>query len=143
MCTHVFLAAETPLTVIPWDREKPSFHVQLVPESVQEQVGRQFQNRYIFAAGTDQGCGCGFEYGYDGRALPRGTSERESSRIMVSELSQYLKREIQRVGPIEIYSCWDGDEARPADHRMKVTPSDIGGDRFRFLDRQYLLVVEQ
>jgi hypothetical protein len=140
MCMHIYIAADVPLTVVSYDCAKPGFHVEEVKGACRQSLSSQFNKPYIYTAGTNQGCSCGFEYGYDGRTLLRGTSEDERSREMVDALSEYLALSVRRYGPVELYACWSGDETKSADSNKTITPENIGGVRFRFEERQHLLV---
>ncbi len=139
MCMMVYLAADEPLRTLDWDDANPSFYVSgLSPD--EERVKRQFGSGKIVYAGSHEGCGCGFQYGeyppddYEPDELRR-------RRRSLSEFARYLRQELARLGRIEIYACWDGDQELAPEHGRTLTPSSLELDDFFFRQRERSTIV--
>src|SRR5829696_3612944 len=103
MCMVVYVAADTPLPLIPWDERTPAFHVtELRPEVAA--VRAHFSKPYVYYAGSHEGCGCGFSYGWWNDDAELNARNRETVR----QLGAYLDAATRAAGPIELYACWSG-----------------------------------
>lgn len=137
MCMVVYVASDRLLPIIPWDDEAPAFHVvELTGRD--EPVRRQFTKRRVYYVGSHTMCGCEFRYG---RPPLLDEAEEKAGRESVRRLGVYLARAV-RVGPIELFSCWEGDQGAEPVGRRLVTPAHFGGKGFEFVERE-LLVVEK
>src|SRR2546430_472858 len=123
MCMTVYLASSVPLPAVPWDEQRPSFHVVGLPPS-QQAVRGHFRQPYAYYAGSHEGCGCGFQYGEYEAADPDAEELAELERHKQSRalLADYLKEALRGVPQIELYACWDGDEGLAAEHQGRVHP---------------------
>ena len=84
------------------------------------------------------GCGCGFAYGrYPDHEKPEETTACTDS---VARLAGYLRDIVSRVGIVELFACWEGQQADAPTRRRTVTPAEIGGSAFWFEDREFLSV---
>jgi hypothetical protein len=132
----VFIAADAPLPLVGWNEAQPGFHVTELSGQDDEKVRSQFSKPYVYYAGAHTGCGCGFDYGRN----PKYQDDVEQSRQSVASLSQYLARETASHGVIELYACWEGDQAEEPLMRKAITPEEISGESFWFEERQFLVV---
>jgi hypothetical protein len=134
MCLAVYLAADKPLRLVPWDEAAPRFHTcRLGPD--EERVKCQFAKPHLTYAGSYEGCGCGFQLGeYPAELLD--PDELALRRESLRELAAFLREELPRVGPIQLFACWEGDQEAPPEHRRALTPADIEGERFFFLQKE-------
>ncbi len=137
----LYLAADQPLSLIPWDDTRPAFHVTELPAN-RAAVRRQFSRPFVYYAGSHEGCGCGFQYGEyevdDSDAEEWAEAAlREDSR---KRLVEYLKAALTKVSSVEVYACWDGDEALPQEHRDHGPVDRLLTDRTFFREREYFLV---
>lgn len=136
----VYIASDNVLPIISWNEESPSFYVSENSED-EKRVEIQFTKPFIYFVGSHQGCGCGFQYGLLPTESDEDSQEYESSREAVNKFSRYLSDALQN-GPIELYACWDGDQdAEPVSRRV-ITPSEIGGEIFQFIDKEFLVVTK-
>src|SRR5262245_30645264 len=119
MCRAVYLAASAPLRLVPWAEEAPAFYTELLrPEAKRVKV--QFGQTHDYYAGSHEGCGCGFQRGeYPDSTDP---AEQEKERKSLRELAAYLQEEAARVGTVQLYACWEGDEDAAPEHRRALTP---------------------
>lgn len=132
MCMMLYLASEKPLPLVTWDKENPKFHVKELDEQAKV-VRKQFSQTHVYYLGSHQGCGCGFSYGqYD-----YGEAEERAAHESVRRLSEYLSQAIHIAGPLELYSCWDGDQEAEPEFQESITPKEIGGEAFWFQERQF------
>ena len=135
MCLVVYLAADAPLPLVPWDAECPAFHVApLSPEETA--VAARFTKPHVVYAGSHEGCGCGFDYGqWEGEKR----DEVAAARASVRALGEYLAAATAAVGPVELYACWGGDQGLEPVGRIALTPADLGGAAFWFEERTLAL----
>ncbi len=136
MCMAVYIAANAPLPLVSWDEDRRGFHIEQLSREDDEKVRSQFSKPYVYYAGAHTGCACGFDYGRNSKYQ----DDVEESRQSVASLSEYLARETALHGDIELYACWEGDQAEEPVMRKVVTPEEIGGESFWFEERQFLVI---
>jgi hypothetical protein len=134
MCLMVYLGAKKPLNLIAWNDAAPAFHVSGLRDE-ESPVRNQFSMPYVYYAGSHEKCGCGFQYGQY-RHVYYETEDQERKRESLDALSGYLSRQISRVGPIELYACWDGDQSALPEHRRTLTPHSLMSEDFQFLENE-------
>jgi hypothetical protein len=140
MCLVVYLAADKPLGMIEWNAAQPGFNVSDLAET-EQQVKCQFSKKHVVYAGAHEGCGCGFQCGGYG---PGNYEPEEWSQCLRSleQFSQYLRGEIRRVGTIELFVCWSGDQVSPPEHHRTLTPASLQVPGFFFLQKELSTIVE-
>jgi hypothetical protein len=136
MCWVLYLASDKPLPVIPWDPGKPGFNVEEIARA-ESPVSRQFSGQYIYIVGSHSLCGCGFDRAQANPDHPNELVETEESLVA---LHAYLGNAVRIAGQLELYSCWDGDQAAEPDHRWVLTPEDITPTMGWFPDRTFAAV---
>jgi hypothetical protein len=130
----VYLAADMPLREVVWNEAAPAFNTTpLAPE--EQRVRRQFSKPDLIYAGSYEGCSCGFQLGEYPLEYsePDEISQRQKS---LHDFAAYLREEIRRVGVIEVFACWDGDQEATPEHRRTLTPSALEMDSFFFLKKE-------
>jgi len=50
---------------------------------------------------------------------------------------KYLRAELSRVGTIEVFACWDGDQGLEPVHHRTLTPAALERDDFFFIKREH------
>ncbi len=131
----LYVASDKPLPLVTWDKDNPNFNVKELDEN-SKAVGRQFSKPYVYYLGSHQSCGCGFSYGqYD-----YGEEEDKAARESVRKLSEYLAQAVKVAGPLELYSCWDGDQEDKPEFYESMTSEKIGGEVFWFQERQFIKI---
>jgi hypothetical protein len=139
MCLLVFIASEYELPTLSWDQEQPRFHVTELTER-DEPVRSKFSKPHVYYAGSHEGCGCGFQYGeYDGFEEEANLLDMQNSR---RRLAEYLVVALQHQSAVELFACWDGDQAAEPDHRSRIRPADLLKGRTFFQEREFLVVAE-
>jgi hypothetical protein len=133
MCLMVYLAADRPMPLVPQDEARPVFFVrELLPRD--EGVRAQFSRHHVYYAGAYENCGCGFQYGeYPGMEEPEQVARAQQSR---RALVQYLRQALSVVPAIDLFACWDGDQAEAPLCRSKLRPDDLVKGRTFFQERE-------
>jgi len=136
MCMAVYIAANSPLTLLPWNAASPQFYVAAV-DSEDVAARGQFTEAHVYYAGSHEGCGCGFQYGQ----YPEfEDDERPLKRASLDQFATYLDSVVARVGPIRVFACWEGDQTAPVSHRRDLTPNALRRGDFFFLEREMSVV---
>jgi hypothetical protein len=125
MCLAIYLAASQELPVIAWDETKPAFHVTRLPTNA-EDVRKHFRSKFVYYAGSQQGCSCAFNY------------EHEYDSIV--ELRNYLRNALICVDEVEMFACQAGAEAQETQHALTTSPEGIALAGFFFKDGQHLVI---
>jgi len=77
-------------------------------------------------------CGCGFALRYP----PSSDEDIDSHR----QLADYVAACLERSQPIELMSCWNGDEALPIEYYRQINFQVFAAQWFCFEERQLTLV---
>jgi hypothetical protein len=132
MCLMVYIAAAAPLELVAWDETAPAFHVT-ARLNREEAVRRQFTPAHVHYAGSHEGCGCGFQLG---QYPACSVEDAEQKRASLTAFAAYLEHEVERVGRVQLWACWDGDQAEPPVGRRHLKPSALRSDDFYFVGRE-------
>ena len=127
------------------DAEDASWPSQVVPFSVQEPtsdthvVASKFDTKFVYYAGSFEGCGCGFnachvnEWEDPVELSVRALAGRESRK----SLREYVENHDVR----QIYACWSGDEAHPPTSHAEIEPAKLEDWTFEIPERGMLRIV--
>jgi hypothetical protein len=137
MCPMVYVASDDPLPVLAWDQDNPQFHTAGLSKQ-HEPVRRHFSKPYVYYVGSHERCGCGFQWGENKASEDDLSAKQESRRRLV----EFLAGALEAQPAVEVYACWDGDQAAPADRNERVRPADLLGSRKYFRERELLVVSE-
>jgi hypothetical protein len=131
----VYLAADVPLREVAWDEAAPAFNTSPLSPDEQHRVRPQLSKPYLIYAGSYEGCGCGFQLGEYPLEYsePADISQRRKS---LHDFAAYLREELPRVGTIQLFACWDGDQEAIPEHRRVLIPSALETDSFFFLEKE-------
>jgi len=55
----------------------------------------------------------------------RHPHELADTKQSLGALREYLYGVVAATGPVELFTCWDGDQERPPEHRFRLTPQDF------------------
>ncbi len=128
----IYIGASQPLDRIAWNDTAPAFYVGDLHES-ELAVRAQFGSSFVYHAGSHEGCGCGFQYGQ----YPEfEDDERHLKRASLDAFSAYLAGQLDRVGAIDLYACWDGDQTAVPEYRRILTPGSLRSEDFFFLEKE-------
>jgi hypothetical protein len=124
MCLALYIASFKPLPVIPWDPNKPTFHVVPLPDSMHA-VRKLLPYPHVYYVGSYEGCSCAFNY------------EHELKSVL--ELRDYLRKALTVADEIDGFSCRPGDEQLNVKHSVTISPSGVALPEFFFQDGQRLV----
>src|SRR5947209_7661574 len=135
MCMMVYIASDYALPTTAWHKDRPHFHVTELAER-DSPVRRQFLKPCVYYVGSHEGCGCGFQYGeYVGFEDEADLAIKRDSR---RRLAKYLTLALQHQPEVELFACWDGDQAVTPEHRGRLCPADLLQGRTYFLEKEML-----
>lgn len=140
MCMVLYVVSDDPLPTLAWDESRPAFHV-IDLDQRGEPVRRQFTKPYVYYVGSHEKCGCGFQYGeYEDFEEEQDLPQKRDSR---QRLVEFLRGALQHRPDVELFACWDGDQAAEPVYRGRVCPADLLRGRTFFRERELLVVSEQ
>src|SRR5690349_24262832 len=112
MCHVLWMAADHSLPIINW---KPGRSIYVKRERHPDPALREkFTRRTIYYVGSYEKCGCGF---YE-RYLEDSPDRRAEAEESLGALARYAAAAVQ-FGPIELYTCYAGDESAPTEHHTE------------------------
>ena len=134
MCHVLYMASDKERPLVSWDDSRRGFHVRTGDEVTLPHLTKP-HIRYL---GSDESCGCGFQH------LPLSMIEDEAQRLKVKDnqagLARYLATCLADEESIELFTCWNGDEAHPLEHRREIRVSDLLKDDFEFMEKELVTV---
>lgn len=113
MCLAVYLGSDHPVEEISWNKESPAFYVEEVNAS--EPVRKQFSGKYVYYAGSHEGCGCGFSK--DGEP----PEELAICQANYDALGAVIRTATQYGAKVQIFTCWEGDQADEPESVQAIT----------------------
>jgi hypothetical protein len=136
MCWVLYLAADRPLPLRSFDPGSPAFNVTEL-EGREVAVRSQFSRPFVYALGAHTGCGCGFDRD---QANPRHPAELQATEKALEALHAYLREALDMGGTLELFACWDGDQAATPDQRWQRRLVDFHPQMAWFPDRTFIEV---
>ena len=133
MCLAVYIASSIELSTSAWEKGAPGFYVEKVPPG--DKVRRQFSLPHVYYAGSHEGCGCGF--------LKEGHFEDELKvrQANYGPLAQCIRIAQARGARIELFSCWEGQQAvKPALSESR-TVDDVETPAFQLQEGHFVNVI--
>ena len=137
MCMAIYLAADEPLPLLN-DHSGATFYTVPLRDKNDEAVRRHFTKRHVVYAGSFEGCGCGFfklEHAEYAEA-----EEVESCRHSLSALATYVSNALRQGASMELFTCWEGDQAQSAIHRGVLTPPEIAAGALKWDSREFFTI---
>ena len=132
MCMMIYISADQPLDLVPWNETSPAFHVTKLDNS-EESVRGQFRHPYVYYVGSHEGCGCGFQYG----EYPEyEDEERHLKRASLDAFASYLAQQLEQVKVIDLFACWDGNQSKPPDVNRRLTTETLRSEDFFFREKE-------
>jgi hypothetical protein len=126
MCLLLYIASDRPLPLVPAGKQNPMFSVSPLPRRARA-VTDQFTKPHIYLAGSHTGCGCGFENPQDRHGVDLGfdAAEIAAGRESRRQLAVYLRGALTGRDSLEVFACWVGEENRPTNRRVELTPEQL------------------
>lgn len=63
MCLHLYLGSPIKLPLVPFDKEKRAFSVDLAEQPYEKDLGELMNAEIVYVLGSHTGCGCGWHVG--------------------------------------------------------------------------------
>lgn len=118
------------LPMISWDEMDPKFYIKELSHH-DTTVQKQFTFPYVRYAGSHLGCGCGFfKDGID-------PEELEEAQDNYRALAGYIDKMMQQGATCTAFSCWEGDQGKPQEHKIKLTTIDLISPDFEFKEKAF------
>ncbi len=130
MCLAVYLASDQDLPLLAWEEHAPAFHVDVLKDT-DEPVSAHFSWPHVRYLGAHTFCGCGFQAGEASEfgSLPPDQAQREQT---LCQLAVYLEQRLRDGAHLQIFACWEGDQAKKPLERRRLAPANIGASEFWF-----------
>jgi hypothetical protein len=135
MCWALYLASDKELPLVPWDDAHPTFNTQALSEN-EYPVKEQFSLQNVIYLGSHQGCGCGFMSTEESESKEKAAREKT-----VQSLSSYLDFALQNGARLEMFLCWEGDQAEVPVAKKSVTTNDFLKPAFPLAEKEFANVV--
>ena len=134
MCLAVYIASSKELPLIAWVEAEPSFNVSLLSNE-EVPVKKQFTLEHVYYVGSHQGCGCGF--------FKEGEAGEELLKVEESynNLSKYILSAKENGASIQLFSCWEGDQASSMENKEKISERTLNEKQFEFKEKWHYEVV--
>lgn len=136
MCQALYIAADTPLPLIPWDEESSQPLVVRELRPAEEAVRSHFSKSHVYFVGTYEGCGCAFNFGRDYPDWEVEEEELVAARQSIDSLSSYIRE----TGAEELYWCSSEEEDEPPASFRRVTLEQLRSKAFAFQERELLTI---
>jgi hypothetical protein len=139
MCNVYYLGSDANLPICgPTDYK--GFHVkELGPYEMV--VRRNLPFKYVRYVGSHQGCGCGFRN--EGNAYREACElEKAATQADHDSLVAYLLSLPVQPRPMQIFSCWSGDEKLPPEYFSTYRLAELAGPTFAFSIGRELITLE-
>jgi hypothetical protein len=136
MCLMMYASRDVPLPLVPWQDERPDFHVVALNEESRI-VKKHFLSPHVRYIGSYDGCSCAFNFG---REYPENREEVEEFELAEqsrARLLDYIKK--HRVQ--QIYTCEIGDEGKDIADRKAILSDDLLNEGFCFGQRELVTLL--
>lgn len=135
MCFQVYLGSRHECAEIPYSEQGEHIFVRQPHTGFAGLLAHVFSpgSPYLYHVGVLD-CGCGLPEGY-----PVG-EHQERSQIHHRQLGEYLGQCLQNGEPLEMFSCWQGDEHLPLEKHRQITLQEFLAPEFFFGERQLTVV---
>jgi len=134
MCHVLYMASDKERPLVSWDDAQRGFHVTTWDQGTLPHLTKPHL-RYL---GSDQGCGCGFQH--LPRSLMEDEEQRNGVRLNQQGLARYLAECLADEESIELFTCWNGDEAEPLKRRREIRLAELLEDDFEFEEKEVVIV---
>jgi len=136
MCLAVYIASDHELPEISWDESNPQFYVETI-EGREGKIDRHLTLSHVAYAGSNQGCGCGFNKPIDMPEELLEPKELEEAQSNYDALADYIKKLKKLGASFEIYVCWEGEQAHPSKSKSRITTEELASKDFVLEEKTY------
>jgi hypothetical protein len=117
MCLAVYIGSSLPLEEGSWDKKNQKFYLERAAEA--EPPGRHFSGKFVYYAGSHEGCGCGFSK--DGEPPEELIKCQEN----YDALARVLEEALEKGAKLQLFTCWEGDQAEEPESVQSITPQRV------------------
>jgi hypothetical protein len=140
MCFQVYLGASQDCPEIPYPEEEGDVPRHISVRKLAEQgwfpgAGFGLTTAYQYHVRV-MSCGCGFSYDIPANNWDDHGWTLNNHR----QLGEYVAARLERSEPIELLSCWSGDEFLPVEKYRDITVAELLDPQFYFEERQLTVV---
>ena len=139
MCLALYIASNSPLTIIPWNEKNPSFHVTSLLKA-EEVIKTHLNLKNIVYAGSYEGCGCAFNYGREYPEYENDSEELHKANNSYSQLCEYLYDLITQNILVQILCCWEGEQKISPSIFREIKYSDLRKEDFFFIQNELITI---
>lgn len=136
MCMLLYLGSRRSLQELPWNQERPAFHVDALRAEKRGPLLPHFSGDYLYVVGSAEKCACAFEAGLE--HTPEETRLRDES---FRELFDYLSGAVLD-NQIELFACEAGDEGKAPTQRIQLSLAEVGAPDQAFVPLSFIRIVE-
>jgi hypothetical protein len=112
----MYLAANKSLPLVA-DHPGSGFYTTALRDKNDEAVRQHFTKDHVVCAGTYEGCGCGF-----------------------FTLEHAEETPFKQCGAVELFTCWEGDQALAPNHRGAITLGEIATGALKWDTREFFTI---
>ena len=138
MCMMVYVGSESPISLIPWNKDQPALCVERLDE-YNHAVVCQFSKPYVYYVGSHEGCGCGFQHSpYE----PEEDDDKEEERLVdrsCQQLRALIERLLETQAVVELFACWAGNEAKEPESQQELAPETLTTSHTAFCEEGELI----
>ena len=125
MCYAVYIGTDSPLQTSEWDKDDRRFHLKDLTER-ELPVRDKFSKPYIYYAGSNLGCGCGF---FTNALLDPNDAEEmqrhEEAQVSLKALASMIRENLVTSETVEMFVTWEGRQAEPPVRKRTMSPDEL------------------
>ena len=136
MCFAVYIGTNEKQTTSAWKQDETVFYLEELKGD--EIVKEKFSKPFVYYVGADTGCSCGFAWEVENYEDPDEQDNKKSPQALIDFITKRTKKE-----DIEFYCCWEGDWSDPIEEKIELDISDVGLDKYYFMEEKRFVVFRQ
>ena len=141
MCYAVYIGTDSPLQTSEWDKDDRKYHLKDLTEK-DLPVRSNISKPYIYYAGSNLGCGCGF---FTNSLLdpndPEEMQRHEEAQASLKALASLIRDNLVLSETVEMFVTWEGRQAEPPARRRIMSPEELVSTTLPYGDDDQMLAV--
>lgn len=137
MCFAVYIGTNQKLTTSSWKQDETLLYLEELSKD-DEIVRGKFTKPFVYYVGADTGCSCGFAWEVENYDDPNEQDNKKSPQALIDFIAEQTKKE-----DMEFYCCWEDDWSDPIEERIELDISDVGLDKYYFMEEKRFVVFRQ
>ena len=146
MCFVLYIAADRPLPLIPWEPNADCVHTDNVPDS-DTAIYSHFTRRHVYFVGSDTHCGCGYRNAsYQNGSWPEEEWRPDDDTRHITaqpnheRLVRLVREHLAGEESFELYGAWESSFIDPTLCHQDITIERLLELDFYFRDRGHYTV---